>query len=1310
MARRNRRNRDERNDFTQFDDPSTRRRKANRLQRFRRGAEFDFGSVPGTLRERTLVSRKRAYGSNYEDRVPWKTDRVQRNATFEARSDRSQWRYFRPPRGIQVDMTGDPDQAIRNQAPLIYMVRDLANRLDSQDISSTSKAEKRAFHIQMTRTHTERGVPVSPGSTPGQAAYLQACNEERPSPFWVLNFGLRLTPTSANAHLYSMGEVISSAAKDVAKRSENTETEYQRRFAEDSMDMESLVRRHGFDSIDLTKDKSAYHTLTSWMNDDGVYTEDWGFLYPLYGTSVGTQRYGEITFYVCTKDDQRRKSGEYYDPRQFNAKWAREIFRPENNVVHLSARGDILSMKHTRELVASMEDAEYEKERERSGGDIRLSQIREMDAKQRQLAIADLAAKQNPIIENYVMMLAVESIPGEEPPIISALRSEHDFTCTAIVGNQDEAMHFTVPGFNKPVFTNGKRTFFSQKSKRASSRIFPGALFMSGLFNSSIPPNKNGIFVGTSNSFMEFKPYFIDPAGPRTATAGENSPGVLATGRPGAGKAQPVETLLMAADGQLVPLADIQPGDELLDMNGARTTVLAKTPEVEHRLLHLELSDGREKASDLDHLWPVESARFVRGVHALRAKIEEHRGLCANGREAVNLLLDLGKRNGLWTCEQHLWHSLTINLMEQSVSAGPSVEELEQTPAAVILDMAQQRLETMLAPEFPSPHMAKVAAIELYYLTQADAWGDEEFSIPALADWNVVDTDLFGDDVYDIANRLIDGELEVGEVLFGCTRRTLEALADYLIGQGAASVISDAFRTEHYTMLLRAAGCCLDAYLEPVERTYVRLVSDRDEELHRVCCLTVDSKTTTYLLDDLTPTGNTTLLENMAKQTGESNEYCAYFNFKSTDSISSWWMKAMPKGVVVTIDPKTLELESNRGYLDPFNFYDRSADMARIASTISDAVQLLWERNRVNALYEVVEASIGSAISDRVRNPRVRCTGDVIFGTGTQEQKRQLLELEDDLRRKAVDETTMVEEMNRQAERLGIVAPLPYRELRKVIMDAINGSQFPFWKAFVSLDGRGGGEIRDAIRSGRPILFEWGQDFTPQASKDGSINTVEPSEFDAALSSLVCLKYTIRSALRAAKATGQGGVIYLDESAGVMRIPRFRAEMERALREFRDTGILLVFSSQFLSDWRDMLHLFSIFIIGAISRSQSAVASGRHDDDSDLSLYLRLSNQLDNEDGGKYFITNAGRTKESGEGEIANRQAVENPVPYAWVVDHINNVNSPIILGSYPLNVLTAGKSDEEREKMRRELLDSDWDQRKKRLLEAAGTIDKQFG
>lgn len=1235
------------------------------------------------------------YGSNYTDKVPWNTNTVQTNATFEGRADGSMMRYFAAPPGIQVDATS---YAADNQIPLMDMVRTFAEELDNQDAGDPDKSIKRRFHIQLTRRDMRAGVQHPDGTAPAQADYLDRCCQGRPLATYALNMGVGLLLTNTSSDEFNGRDIVSSAVQRSMFRTESVKAADLARYNQDSRRVEEVMRSAGFRNIDFNgrDGEQKYHDITSWMClDDQLLEEDGNIAVPVYGTSALTPRYEELAIYVVTAKDKIRQHGEFYRPSAYSMKYAREFYRPDNSVVHVSMHGEIMSMKHTQIETEMTEDAAYSSgSEELSGDDVRRSQYKKVTEKLDNTGLAAEASRYHPFIDNQYTVMCVRAVPGEVPQIVKRLRKDYDMQVTPANGAIIDALHATLPGCNKPIFTTGKKRWWNSRAKRANQRVFDGMVFLNGIFNTFSPPVKDGVFGGLTNSFQEFRPWFLNPSQLTGKTPGENSPGVIVTGRPDAGKALPLDTPVLYADGSLHPMRDVKPGDRLRDLDGNVTSVMWKSPVMEdHRLVRLSLSDSRSVVADEDHLWPVRSAALVDSAKLAASKLRAIKpsSFVGSVQDAFDKLVEIGQESGVWVDRAHMADSLAVVMRPQDRDAyGLTPQDgvdgildwLTVQGPAEILYVALRRLDQMVAlsGSVADGHLVKVSSAEIRHLL--DRYASVELYSLVKATDSTAPSGLSLKDFY-------DGEVSLSRILGSASvveigqmsRQVAADLPDIRSGRKRIEASwSDCLS------LVRAAGRCVDQASGDLMNT-VSVVQADPAGHGDVACISVDSPSMTFVLGDMTVTSNTTWMKQCAAQLANVEDFCAFFNFKTIDPIQPWWSEQMEErgGVFIPIDEE--RLAGNAGCLDPFNFYNRQNSSKNISEVISDAMLALWDQTSMGNQTRSAtrQSSVTSWITDRVRNPLAMCTGDVIFGTARpdavdadgrlvrrdREIAREFLDAEERILFDGGDTIAVAEEFASLAEEYHVVPPLPDRELRNMVENAVSSSSYPFWTAFVSMDGLADRYIADAIGAGKPILFEWGENFTPPTrQRVNSGSRLTPMEFDAVLSARVSLKYVRQALTRYKRQTGHGGMILIDEAAGPLAIPEFKADIEQLLRELRALGVRIVIGTQFLTDIPPEIGgLSSVHIICAISKNAS---------DEEFQEFYRISEAREEDYAfRRNFIVHAGRTDESDSDDQGTSQAVRHAIPYAWLVDSVNNVNSPMLMGEFPAHELTGAMDDQ---------------------------------
>ena len=80
---------------------------------------------------------------------------------------------------------------------------------------------------------------------------------------------------------------------------------------------------------------------------------------------------------------------------------------------------------------------------------------------------------------------------------------------------------------------------------------------------------------------------------------------VVVAGRPGMGKAQPLDAKVLLRDGSWRAMGDLRLGDELASTDGAPSRVAGLYPQGERQVFRITFSDGRSAECCAEHLWRV---------------------------------------------------------------------------------------------------------------------------------------------------------------------------------------------------------------------------------------------------------------------------------------------------------------------------------------------------------------------------------------------------------------------------------------------------------------------------------------------------------------------------------------------------------------------------------------------------------------------------------------------------------------------------------------------------------------------------------
>lgn len=85
---------------------------------------------------------------------------------------------------------------------------------------------------------------------------------------------------------------------------------------------------------------------------------------------------------------------------------------------------------------------------------------------------------------------------------------------------------------------------------------------------------------------------------------------IVLAGRPGMGKAQPLGSRILMADGTWRTMGEMAFGDALASVDGQPSIVTGVYPQRERQTYRVTLSDGRSTLACAEHLWTVESCKF----------------------------------------------------------------------------------------------------------------------------------------------------------------------------------------------------------------------------------------------------------------------------------------------------------------------------------------------------------------------------------------------------------------------------------------------------------------------------------------------------------------------------------------------------------------------------------------------------------------------------------------------------------------------------------------------------------------------------
>lgn len=546
--------------------------------------------------------------NGYVDQKPYLS--VFPNGTFQG-YDGSLWVYFKFPEDVKVQWNTDPLAAIYNQHFFIDLVNALGRKINNQTESKTRHDIRREFHIQITKDDF-KGIRGYPHITPAHRDYLdRMANGENndgggySKPEWHGYLGIRVQEGSTFHEAYGLKSKFQRWRDMIA----DDEVLQYHLFNKDLRDVIALANAHKFRSMNFMEDENGYEDyerLTAWhgISDDAFglskQLETTPMLEPLHGLSIITPRWGEISFHAVTP----LPDVHLVDPLSTASRWSDPLYRPTNNVTAMNIRGQIRSPQVAENVFDAMRLGNISE-----GSDAKKSgfgnSISDKERRQKNLQRVErsrrVSAAGHALVDNVEIIVATEVRKGQENGLNESLRS-HFLRSVPLLDRQPEAMNSTFPTYPKPVFP----TKTGNKTRgENTNQVYAGVLAMSGIFRKTKPCASGGILLGLSEGGFEFAEIYTE----LEAAKQENDvPGMLITGRPGAGKALGLDTNIMTPNGP-VRMGDVKLGDTVFGRDGKPCKVTFVTDiQHERELYRVQFSDGQSVIADKDHQWLVSTS------------------------------------------------------------------------------------------------------------------------------------------------------------------------------------------------------------------------------------------------------------------------------------------------------------------------------------------------------------------------------------------------------------------------------------------------------------------------------------------------------------------------------------------------------------------------------------------------------------------------------------------------------------------------------------------------------------------------------
>lgn len=435
--------------------------------------------------------------------------------------DGSIWKYYLPPTDVAIEWLKDPTDAIRNQKFFLDVCEKLGEMLDSQTEKLRNDL-RRPFHIQITQSDF-KGIKIKPGTPPKHADYIQRMtNEIGSKPVWTGFVGFQLLPGSIFYEAYSTTAKM-QRYWNFLKDPKNIEWQV---YKEDIDMLDALMVANGFDEPDFIENPEQFNQLTAWH---GISDDNYGLSQELqstrmqqmtHGLSLITPRWGEITFHAIKPKDV----SDLVDPRSKDSQWAASLYRPGSDVVVINIRGQIRAQSVSDNLL----DLKNIKKQDGGNNDHKDQHIVDL------IAIAKNVVEEIklPMLDNIEIVVGsqLSHEPGKKLPVVNMMKA-FGLQAAPLVGRQHLGLLTTFPTYPRHIARIPRG---NKKRPELVNVMMPGVLAMSGIFRNTGGADDDGVIVGLSDD-GQFEEVYMDPG---AANRKGGVPGMLITGRPGAGKTQ----------------------------------------------------------------------------------------------------------------------------------------------------------------------------------------------------------------------------------------------------------------------------------------------------------------------------------------------------------------------------------------------------------------------------------------------------------------------------------------------------------------------------------------------------------------------------------------------------------------------------------------------------------------------------------------------------------------------------------------------------------------------------------------------------
>lgn len=480
------------------------------------------------------------------------------NGIFEG-YDGSIWKYYKFPTDVQTEWLKNPENAIYNQKFFTEVVKEFGRFLDAQ-LEKVRNDIRRPFHIQITQSESQ-GIrfPSEADDRDGRVTqktrdYLTRMTDGYKRPIWHQYMGVRLLPGTLFGDAFGITEKIRRYIELMTNPGEIDLASMSR----DLHDVDNIMFGAGFTELDFISNPQDFEQLTAWY---GVSDEQYNLSRslqttrmkePLSGMSVIVPKYDEIQMFAL----KPREGVNLKDPLDPNAAWAKPLYRPTSDVVMISIRGQIRAPKIAENLLELKNIKKTEAGR-KLGDTSRhevAGMISDLDAiEQARYAINEYKL---PMLDNIEIVMGVKvKEEGITNPLFNNLKN-YDMEANLLVGRQPLGIMASIPTYPRQTLRVPRG---NTKRPDLSNVMLPGMLAMSGLFRSTKPCANFGILVGLATAGNSYEEIMTEVDG---ASKNNRVPGMLVTGRPGAGKTQQLLQMSIQIANMGLPVAFFNPKKE----------------------------------------------------------------------------------------------------------------------------------------------------------------------------------------------------------------------------------------------------------------------------------------------------------------------------------------------------------------------------------------------------------------------------------------------------------------------------------------------------------------------------------------------------------------------------------------------------------------------------------------------------------------------------------------------------------------------------------------------------------------------------